>query len=89
MNLVLRFYEIDGGRITLDGIDVRDLAHHSLRCPGGHGAAGRVAVQRHDSGEHPLWPPGRRGRGGGRGGAGHVRDRFVQAPAGRLRHRDQ
>ena len=31
MNLVLRFYEIDGGRITLDGIDIRDLARHDLR----------------------------------------------------------
>ena len=31
VNLVLRFYEIDGGRITLDGIDIRDLARHDLR----------------------------------------------------------
>ncbi|WP_058955413.1 ABC transporter ATP-binding protein [Kocuria rhizophila] len=31
VNLILRFYEIDGGRITLDGIDIRDLARHDLR----------------------------------------------------------
>ena len=31
VNLVLRFYEIDGGRITLDGIDIRDLARSDLR----------------------------------------------------------
>ncbi|MDO4919278.1 ABC transporter ATP-binding protein [Kocuria sp.] len=31
VNLVLRFYEIDAGRITLDGIDIRDLARDDLR----------------------------------------------------------
>ena len=31
VNLVLRFYEIDGGRILLDGIDIRDLARDDLR----------------------------------------------------------
>lgn len=31
VNLILRFYEIDGGRITLDGIDVRDLSRLELR----------------------------------------------------------
>lgn len=31
VNLVLRFYEIDGGRILLDGIDIRDLAREDLR----------------------------------------------------------
>ncbi|MBR7743369.1 ABC transporter ATP-binding protein [Phycicoccus sp. BSK3Z-2] len=31
VNLVLRFYELDGGRITLDGVDVRDLTRHDLR----------------------------------------------------------
>jgi ATP-binding cassette subfamily B protein len=31
VNLILRFYELDGGRITLDGVDIRDLTRHSLR----------------------------------------------------------
>ena len=31
VNLILRFYEIDGGRITLDGIDIRDLSRLELR----------------------------------------------------------
>ncbi len=31
VNLVLRFYELDGGRITLDGVDIRDLSRHGLR----------------------------------------------------------
>jgi ATP-binding cassette subfamily B protein len=31
VNLIMRFYELDGGRITLDGIDIRDLTRHDLR----------------------------------------------------------
>ncbi len=31
VNLVMRFYEIDGGRITLDGIDIRALTRVDLR----------------------------------------------------------
>ena len=31
VNLLMRFYELDGGRIRLDGIDVRDLTRADLR----------------------------------------------------------
>lgn len=31
VNLVMRFYELTGGRITLDGVDVTDLTRHDLR----------------------------------------------------------
>lgn len=31
VNLMMRFYELDGGRITLDGVDVTSLTRHELR----------------------------------------------------------
>ena len=31
VNLLMRFYEINGGRITFDGVDIRDIARGNLR----------------------------------------------------------
>ncbi|WP_084252879.1 ABC transporter ATP-binding protein [Devriesea agamarum] len=31
VNLVMRFYEIDGGRIAIDGVDIRDLSREQVR----------------------------------------------------------
>ncbi len=31
VNLIMRFYEVDSGRIALDGVDIRDLARGALR----------------------------------------------------------
>jgi ABC-type multidrug transport system fused ATPase/permease subunit len=31
VSLLMRFYDVDGGRITLDGIDIRELTLHDLR----------------------------------------------------------
>ena len=32
INLLMRFYEVDGGRITLDGVDTRRMRAQDLRC---------------------------------------------------------
>jgi len=32
VNLVMRFYELDGGRITLDGVDIATVRRDDLRC---------------------------------------------------------
>jgi ATP-binding cassette, subfamily B, multidrug efflux pump len=32
VNLLMRFYEIQGGRITVDGVDIREMARADLRC---------------------------------------------------------
>ena len=31
VNLLMRFYEIDGGRITIDGVSTKDMTRHELR----------------------------------------------------------
>nr|WP_200942587.1 ABC transporter ATP-binding protein [Knoellia sp. Soil729] len=31
VNLIMRFYELSSGRITLDGVDITDLSRHNLR----------------------------------------------------------
>jgi ATP-binding cassette subfamily B protein len=31
VNLIMRFYELDGGRITLDGVDIREMSRFDLR----------------------------------------------------------
>lgn len=31
LNLIPRFYDVTGGRITIDGVDIRDLSQHKLR----------------------------------------------------------
>ena len=58
VNLIMRFYEVTGGRITLDGVDIAEMSREELRAQHRHGAAGHLAVRRHDRGEHRL----RRGR---------------------------
>ncbi len=31
INLLMRFYDVDAGRITIDGVDIRDISRHELR----------------------------------------------------------
>ena len=60
-HLLLRLADPEHGRITLDGIDLRELTLRSLRSHVGPGRAARAAVQRLGAGQHPLWRC-RRGR---------------------------
>jgi energy-coupling factor transporter ATP-binding protein EcfA2 len=55
--ILLRFYDVAGGRVTIDGQDIRDVTQSSLHAAG-RGAAGHRAVQRHHPLQHPLRPPG-------------------------------
>jgi ATP-binding cassette subfamily B protein len=32
VNLLMRFYDVQGGRITVDGVDIRDVRRGTLRC---------------------------------------------------------
>ena len=56
VNLIMRFYELDGGRITLDGVDIADVDARRAARRDRHGAAGHVAVRRHDPREHRVRP---------------------------------
>ena len=66
VNLLMRFYEVSGGRITLDGIDIAAMSREELRVRDRHGAPGHLAVRRHHRGEHRATatraPPASRSR---------------------------
>ncbi len=64
--LLARFYDVRGGRITIDGIDVRDVTQ-ALAAPSARDrAAGGLPLRRNGAREHRLRPargePGRRRR---------------------------
>ena len=52
--LVPRLYDVDRGRVTLDGTDVRELTLSSLAVGDRHGDAGDVPVPRDDPGQPAL-----------------------------------
>jgi ABC-type multidrug transport system fused ATPase/permease subunit len=41
ISLLLWFYDVTGGRILIDGADLRELAMEDLRSPAGHAGASR------------------------------------------------
>src|SRR5659263_634849 len=52
-NLLLRFYEVDGGRITLDGVDVRDMRRENLRAEFGMVPVSYTHLRAHET-RHDL-----------------------------------
>ena len=56
VNLLLRFFDLEGGRILIDGQDISPMTQESLRCADFRGDAGHLAAASLDPREHPLRP---------------------------------
>ena len=81
--LLYRFYDLTGGRITIDGQDIAQVTQASLARRDRHRPAGHRAVQRHDRLQHRLWPRGR-----GRRPRSSARRRARRSPASSSASRD-
>ena len=66
LNLIPRFYDVTGGDVTIDGLDVRDVDAGLAARPDRPGHPGAVPVRRHHPRQHRL-RPARRHRGRDRG----------------------
>ena len=64
VKLLMRFYDVDAGSITLNGHDVRDFDRSALREGFGMVLQDTWLFKGHHHGEHPLRPSGRHRRGG-------------------------
>ncbi len=54
--LLVRFYDVDAGSVSIDGIDVRELSLHDAASRRRHRVRGHAAVPRHGRREHRLRP---------------------------------
>ena len=57
--ILFRFYDIESGRVTIDGQDIRDVTQKSAARGDRRRAAGQRAVQRHHLLQHQVRPPRR------------------------------
>ncbi len=84
--LLQRFYDPDGGRITLGGTDLRDMDRAAFRVAHRAGAAGPGDLRRIGARQHPLRRARRDGRAGRGGRAGGGGARLPRGAPRRLRH---
>ncbi len=54
INLLMRFYDTDSGKISIDGVDIMDITRDNLRKMLRNGSSGQLAVQRNDYGKSAL-----------------------------------
>ena len=87
LNLLLRFYDVQRGRITVDGVDIRELDLRELRGLFSLVLQDVHLFSRHDCRQHPARQRGDRRRAGPAGGAGGARRRLHLDAARRLRQR--
>ena len=62
VNLLLRFYDLESGRIRIDGQDIAAVTQDSLRAQYRYGDAGHLAASPVGARQHSLRPSGRHGR---------------------------
>ena len=86
VNLLTRFYDVDSGRISIDGHDIRADPQGRPAPPARHRAAGHLSLHRHGDGEHPLRPARRDRRRGDRRRQAGQRRPVHPPPAAGLRH---
>ena len=85
-DLLPRFYDPTEGRITLDGVDIRNATLRSLRGQIGIVTPVHLPVQRLGGGEHRLRKHGAKPRGDRAGSARRARARVHRRAAERLRY---
>ena len=86
VNLIMRFYELDGGRITLDGQDIAKMPRAELRSNIGMVLQDTWMFEGTIRDNIALRQPGRDRGGDARGGARDVRRPVRPHAPGRLRH---
>ena len=86
VNLIMRFYELDGGRITLDGVDIATMTRDDLRSRTGMVLQDTWLFAGIDPRQHRVRPSRRDRRGDPRRRRGGLRRPVRALAARRLRH---
>ena len=58
VKLLMRFYDVSSGSITVDGVDIRDMKRSDLRRIFGMVLQDTWLFNGTDKGQYPLWQPG-------------------------------